>query len=198
MPRQLPGEHHQSPSLKYFQLGFIAMVTIASLIYIFGSPSTKASSTSSVGAYTGALSNLKQFKSLQITYSIKEGEGLYIETLKELNDKQALRLGFFEAWAGHAKPQPMGGYLYTEILPEDDLDRIGLCAYPADPNSKANMLLILIDDGPSTSIWTIPYQKIKAPIIEWPDYDDLEANYGRLDRSIQEGTNMVLKQFKNQ
>lgn len=142
---------------------------------------------------TKAMSLLKQYQVAEFVFYQERGR---LADMKELNADPmgALEKSLVDAWDAQAKPVPLQGYLFSDLLkdergqPLDREKRAGLCAYPTEPAASRPVLCMLLDVQ-TDEMWNFyraDSQKVGA-VRRWPDAYEFQTAFVKLKkRSPQE------------
>jgi hypothetical protein len=160
---------------------------------------------------TNALAKLRQY---QVAQNVLQNETEnFARRLPDLFQKEGGPPGqpamipreLAAAWGQGPNPVPLSGYLFADITENadgtqlDPYSQFGLCAYPAQPGRSGDLLmLILLDQRTMTiseskpmsrgghTIWARTYKPGDKPVTRWPSQAELERDFARLDRSVED------------
>lgn len=159
------------------------------------------SSMSKKGSEAKILSILKRFQICSNLYQMEQGRYGKLQELYEW-DKREMGEELYRAWDGHNNPQPLGGYLFTNIDRDasgaalDLREQIGLCAYPAEPEKTGDYIFCMLADlrdpdeidgsieqnsfishGQEWTLYKARYEDIKGPVRRWPTKSELKTKF---------------------
>ncbi len=146
---------------------------------------------------TSAMSYLKRYQTATSLNQVEYGRYSNLPDLYEEGGYRGLiDEAFYEAWDGHDDPQPLGGYLFSDVdadangAPLDREDRAGLCAYPSKPGESGDHIICVLADprhfkaepisaggfvshGEEWTFYKAKYEDIGEPVRRWPSDGEL-------------------------
>lgn len=150
---------------------------------------------------TNAFSVLKMISVSQNIHLMEHEK--YAATIHEL-DKQGygsektMKL-LLSALHRSSQKAPFSGYYFADIEedesggPLDTQARYGLTAYPANPGTSGDVMIILLMDsrtarftedragmGDEVQFWTAPYKKADLPVTRWPSSNEFDKKFSRV------------------
>ena len=173
-------------------------IVATAFIYLLTLSGCGTSDQERKGNAARALSQLKKFQTATTVYETEYGEYASLELLLDDDASGLIEAGLEAAWDGQSQPTPLGGYLYAAMDAEDELERVGLCAYPSEPGKTGDVILCTFADledmetpeeaaggfvvsGEEWSFYVARVQDVSQPPQYWPD-DGIPPHFTRMKK----------------